>query len=137
MKVLRPVCVGAFLLCVHQMISPAAAFEPALAGAWAQDRAECEALFSHSGKTISFKTPINAFDQAFIISGRQIRTPKASCRIRRVKKSGDRRILALTCATSVAVDEVPAILAPLPDGTLRRYVNDADKKGSKYERCRL
>jgi hypothetical protein len=41
----------------------------------------------------------------------------------------------LACATSVAVDEVPASLEPLADGSLRRFLNDQDKAGSKYERC--
>jgi hypothetical protein len=115
--------------------TPAAALEAALTGAWAQAPEECSAIFSGSGKSVSFKKPVKAFAQAFIISGNHVRTPNASCRVNGVKRSGDRRILALACATSVAVDEVPASLEPLADGTLRRFLNDQDKAGSKYARC--
>lgn len=135
MRVAGYAYVAAFVLCFHQTISPAAAIEPALNGAWAQDRAECQELFSRSGKTIAFRTPVNAFAQAFIIQERRLTTPQASCRIKGVKKSGDRRTLALSCTTSVASSEIPAILAPAADGTLRRYLNHADKHGSRYERC--
>ena len=115
--------------------TPAAALEAALIGAWAQAPEECSAIFSGSGKSVSFKKPVKPFAQAFIISGNQVRTPNASCRVNGVKRSGDRRILALACATSVAVDEVPASLEPLADGTLRRFLNDQDSAGSKYARC--
>jgi hypothetical protein len=128
---------GALALSLLSMTAatPAASLEEALIGAWAQAPEECSAIFSGSGKSVSFKKPVKAFAQAFIISGNQIRTPNASCRVNGVKRSGDRRILALACATSVAVDEVPASLEPLADGTLRRFLNDQDKAGSKYERC--
>jgi len=128
---------GALALTLLSMAAatPAAALEAAIIGAWAQAPEECGAIFSGSGKNVSFKKPVKAFAQAFIISGNQVRTPNASCRVNGVKRSGDRRILALACATSVSVDEVPASLEPMSDGTLRRFLNDQDKAGSKYERC--
>lgn len=91
------------------------------------------------GKTISFRTPINAFAHAFIISGRQIRTPMALCRIRRVKKSGDRRILALTCATFVAVERDPlpswrpCRMAPFTDTSTTQTRREADMSGVRFE----
>jgi hypothetical protein len=128
----------AFVFCLaHPGAISAAAAERALAGAWIQDGSQCEEVFTRAGNAVSFKKPVNAFAPAFIISGNQIRTPQASCRIKRAKRSGERRVLALACATSVALDEVPATLEPLADGTLRRYLNDQDKVGSKYERCAL
>jgi hypothetical protein len=130
---------SALVLCLASLggISTAAAVEAALTGAWARDASECKELFSRTGKNLAFKKPVDAFAQAFILSGSQIRTPGASCRIKGVKRSGDRRTLALVCTTSVSDDEVPAAFALLEDGTLRRYLNDADKAGSKYERCSL
>lgn len=115
--------------------STAAAAERALTGAWIQGVEQCGEVFARAGNSVSFKKPVNAFAPAFIISGDQVRTPQASCRIKGAKRSGDRRILALACATSVAIDEVPATLEPLADGTLRRYLHDQDRTGSKYERC--
>ena len=139
MWVAKAVCIAGVVLCLTapRMISGAAAAERALTGAWIQGGSQCEEVFTRTGKSVSFKKPVNAFAPAFIISGSQIRTPLASCRIKGAKRSGDRRILALACATSVAVDEVPATLEPSADGTLRRYLNAEDKVGSKYERCSL
>jgi len=138
MRIVRWLRLGAFVLgtCASGAMSAVAA-EARLEGAWIQGGEGCAEVFSRSGKALSFKKPVNAFASAFIISGNQIRTPQASCRIKGAKRSGERRILALACATSVAVDEVPATLEPVADGTLRRYLNDHDKVGSKYERCSL
>jgi hypothetical protein len=119
------------------MMSNASAVEQALMGAWIQDRAQCDEVFTRTEKSVSFKKPIKEFVQSFIISGSQIQTPQASCRIKAMKRSGDRRILDLTCTTSVAVNEMPVILAPSADGTLRRFLNAEDTIGSIYKRCSL
>jgi hypothetical protein len=130
---------GVFVFCIT-LPSPvpiAAAAEQALSGAWVQGGEQCQEVFTRAGKAISFKKPVNAFAPAFIISGNQVRTPHASCRIKGSKRSGDHRILTLACTTSVSSDDAPARLEPMPDGTLRRYLNAADNVGSKYERCSL
>ena len=116
-------------------ISTAEAAEAGLEGAWLQEGTECADVFARSGKATAFKKPVNIFAPAFIISGSQVRTPQASCRIKSVKPAGERRVLALSCATPVAVDQTRAILAPAADGTLRRYLNDQDTTGSSYRRC--
>ena len=137
MRMARLTTAGALVFCLAQTgaMSTAASAERALTGAWIQGVELCGQVFTGAGNSVSFKKPVNAFAPAFIISGNQVRTPQASCRIKGAKRSGDRRILALACATSVSVGEVPARLEPLADGTLRRYLNDQDTTGSKYERC--
>src|SRR5687768_10413197 len=121
----RHVHTAALALCIALAagISRAEAIEAGLTGAWVQGM-QCEEVFARAGKGISFKKPVNAFAPAFIISGDRLRTPQASCRIKKVKSAGDRRIVTLGCATTVAVDEVTAVLAPFADGSLRRYLND-------------
>ena len=116
-------------------MSTAEAAEAGLEGAWLQEGTECAAVFARSGKAASFKKPVNIFAPAFIISGNQVRTPQASCRIRSVKPAGERRILVLSCATPVSVDQTRAILGPAENGSLRRYLNDQDTTGSSYRRC--
>jgi hypothetical protein len=59
----------------------------------------------------------------------------ASCRIKSVKPSGDRQMLVLDCANAVAGNEVRVLLAPSPDGSLRRYFNEQDTIGTMYQRC--
>lgn len=116
-------------------LSAAEAAEAGLEGAWLQQGTECADVFARSGKKTSFKKPVDLFAPAFIISGSQVRTPQASCRIKSVRPAGERRILALSCATPVAVDQARAILAPSADGSLRRFLNDQDTTGSSYRRC--
>src|SRR4051794_24212690 len=91
---------------------------PALDGAWTYS--ECDALFVHRGKSASFKKPVDLFAPAFIVSGSRLRTPMASCSIVGTKRVNDRHILKLTCATSIAATDVTAILAPQPDGSMKR-----------------
>ena len=130
LKIGAGLCVAA-LLCV----GTAAAAEKALEGAWLEGTMACEEVFTRAGKAASFKKPVNVFAPGFIISGNQVRTPQASCRIKGTKTSGERRILALACATPVAADAATAILELSADGTLRRFLNDEDKVGSIYKRC--
>lgn len=139
MTVARPSPAGVFVLALTWLgaTSTAQAVDRELAGAWIQDASLCEEVFTRTGGSVAFKKPVNMFAPAFIISGSRIRTPNASCQIKGAKRSGERRVLALACATSVSVDDVPASLELVADGTLRRYLNDRDKVGSKYERCAL
>jgi hypothetical protein len=78
---------------------------------------------------------VDLFAPAFIVSGNRLRTPQASCRIKSIRPSGDRQLLSLDCANAVAGNEVRALMATLPDGSLKRYFNEQDTTGSSYQRC--
>jgi hypothetical protein len=114
----------------------ASAADAALDGAWSYG-GTCEETFAQQGRVVSFKKPVDLFAPAFIISGARLRTPMASCGIKSTRRVGDRRILKLSCATSIAHSDVTAILAPGPEGTLRRFSSDGDTIGSSYKRCAL
>jgi hypothetical protein len=107
-----------------------------LQGAWADPSMDCSAVFSRNGKGVTFKKPPDLFANAFIISGRRLTTPGASCQIQSMKAvDNGRRRLSLSCATSVAVDAASVELAVASDGSLQRYSSDTDKTGSRYLRC--
>ena len=108
---------------------------PAYQGAWLQTGSSCAEVYSSAGKGVSFKTPVDIFAPAFIISGNRLRTPLASCRIKSVKPTGDRQLLALDCANAVSTGEVKVHMLPSPDGSLKRYFNDQDTTGTTYQRC--
>jgi hypothetical protein len=97
----------------------------------------CDETFTHVGKGISFKKPVNVFAPALIITGNRLRTPTASCTIKAVKPAGERRVLSLRCATGVAVEPVRALIGTSSDGSLVRYLNEQDSTGSSYKRCTL
>lgn len=104
-------------------------------GAWLQGSTDCAEVFTFSGKKASFKKPIDVFAPAFIISGDRLRTPSANCRIKSVRPSDGRDMLLLDCVNAVAGAEVRALVAPQPDGSLKRFFNAQDTMGSSYNQC--
>src|SRR5689334_13496682 len=132
MRVAGYVCAAGLALFMTGLVAVpnARAAEAALDGAWLEQGSQCEEVFSRAGKAVGFKKPVNVFAPAFIIAGNRLRTPQASCRIKSVKSAGERRVLALSCATPVAVDDAKAILGMSGDGSLRRYFDEHDQTGS-------
>ena len=104
-------------------------------GAWLSGGADCAEVFSSAGKGTSFKKPVDIFAPAFIIAGNRLRTPQATCRIKSTRPAGDRQLLVLDCANAVAGNEVRVLMAPQPDGSLKRYFNDQDTAGTAYKQC--
>ena len=104
-------------------------------GAWLGTGMSCQEVYAKGTKGIAFRKPLSIFAPAFIVSGRVLRTPLATCRIAAIKPSGDRQVLLLGCANSVSTSDLNATISLASDGTLRRYFNDDDSTGSVYERC--
>ncbi|WP_132250903.1 MULTISPECIES: hypothetical protein [Methylobacterium] len=103
-------------------------------GAWLLEGRDCAEVFSSKGKATAFKKPVDIFAPAFMVSGKRLRTPMASCQIMSVRPAKDRQILLLDCANSVAGNEVRILMAP-SNGALRRYYSDQDPTGVAYQRC--
>lgn len=107
----------------------------AFQGAWLSGSADCAEVYASGGKGTSFKKPVDIFASAFIVSGSRLRTPQASCRIKSIRPAGDRQRVLLDCANAVAGNEVTVLMAPQPDGSLRRYFNEQDTGGTEYRQC--
>lgn len=103
-------------------------------GTWVLDGRGCSDVYASDGKATAFKKPVDIFAPAFIISGRRLRTPMASCQIKSVRPVGDRQLLLLDCMNAVAGNEVRILMAPAA-GALKRYYNDQDTIGVGYQRC--
>jgi hypothetical protein len=129
---------GLCLTIVGHAITPgASAAESHLSayqGAWLQG-GDCSEVFSSGAKEISFRKPVDIFAAAFIVAGSRLRTPTASCRLKALRRAGDRDVLTLSCANSVSTSDVKVEMATAPDGTLRRYSNGQDTMGAIYQRC--
>lgn len=104
-------------------------------GAWLSGGADCAEVYSSAREGAAFRRPIDIFAPAFIVSGNRLRTPQASCRIKSVQPNGDRQRLILDCANAVSGNEVRVLMAPQPDGSLKRYLNEQDTTGTAYKRC--
>ncbi|WP_336492589.1 hypothetical protein [Methylobacterium nigriterrae] len=104
-------------------------------GAWVLEGRDCADVYSSAGKGASFKKPVDIFAPAFIVSGKRLRTPMATCSIKSVRPTGDRQLLLLDCANAVAGQEVRVYMTPQPNGALRRYYDAQDPTGTGYQRC--
>ena len=104
-------------------------------GAWVLEGRDCADVYASDGKAMAFKKPVDIFAPAFIVSGRRLRTPMASCQIKSLRPAGERELLLLDCANAVAGSEVKVLMAPSPKGELRRYYSDQDPTGVIYQRC--
>lgn len=104
-------------------------------GAWLEEGIPCATAFVATSKAVGFRRPASVFVPAFIIAGRRLSTPMASCRIANVRPSGNRQVLSLQCTTSISSDTAHAYLAPAPDGGLYRYLSEADAVATKFQRC--
>src|SRR5215213_11279146 len=104
-------------------------------GAWYSGGESCAAVYASAGKGMAFKKPVDIFAPAFIISGRRLRTPLASCRIKSLRPSGNHQLMVLDCANAVSIDAVQALISQQPDGSLKRYLNEQDTTGTTYIQC--
>ncbi|GJD64029.1 hypothetical protein [Methylobacterium frigidaeris] len=104
-------------------------------GAWLLSGRDCAEVYASAGRGSAFKKPLDIFAPAFVISGKQLRTPMASCRIRSIRPLADRQRLLLDCANGVAANEVTVLIAAAPNGALRRYYGEQDPTGVDYQRC--
>jgi hypothetical protein len=104
-------------------------------GAWLSGIDDCAEVYTSTGKGTSFKKPVDIFAPAFIISGRRLSTPLASCRIQSVRPSGNRQLMVLGCSNAVSVNVVQTLISPQPDGSLKRFLNAQDTAGTTYKRC--
>ncbi|AWN45713.1 hypothetical protein DK419_04745 [Methylobacterium terrae] len=125
--------IGAFTVGIGASAAGAAVAD--YQGAWVLSGHDCQDVYASGGKKASFKKPLDMFAPAFIVSGRRLTTPAATCRIRSVRPAGDRELLHLDCANAVAANDVRVLLAASPPDGLKRYYGEHDPTGVDYRRC--
>jgi hypothetical protein len=126
---------GALGIAVLALTHDAHAQSSGLQGAWAEEGITCASVFKSGSKAIAFKRPASPFSQAFIISGKRLTTPLATCQIVGVTPSGDKEIINLRCTTSITTDTARTVVALIPGGGLYRYSSDESGLTTKYQRC--
>ncbi|MFO1150722.1 MAG: hypothetical protein U1E62_20285 [Alsobacter sp.] len=104
-------------------------------GAWVEQSQKCGDVFAFRKGKAAFKTPVNIFAPAMIITGKRLTTPQASCSLKSAVPDGNRTAVTLRCANSISHGEVRVILSKLPDGRLARYYDENDQSGSRYTYC--
>jgi hypothetical protein len=128
------IALGAWLITGHTW---AADIPSGYLGGWVTGSDDCSDIFTSRAGRLSYRKPINAFAPAILVTPRQIATPTTRCTVLGVAQVDDRTQVRLSCATPVAVDTTQALFRLEPDGTLKRFLNATDTRGSTYRRCPL
>lgn len=111
----------------------------ALQGAWTTDAAACASTFTSAGGGPAFRADADLFASAFIVSGKRIRTPLASCGIRSIRRDGDWLELRLQCENAVSTAPVVARFSLVERGLVVRRLGKKTQgpapRGTAFVRC--
>jgi hypothetical protein len=109
--------------------------QASLQGAWLEEGTPCSEVFIATRRGVAFRRPASAFAPAFIVSGKQLSTPLATCRLAGRSTRAERQVLRLSCTTAVATDTARAIFSPATDGGMYRYHSLEGGIATRYQRC--
>lgn len=122
--------------------SPSHAQQPPTAadlqGAWVEQGASCADVFESRNGKLAFRRPVDAFAPAFIIAGKKLRTPLATCNFVKASSGSDRANISLSCANAVSVDSVQLVLTLKEPGVLIRQLGlqGEMRSGTAYLLCK-
>jgi hypothetical protein len=91
-----------------------------LTGLWASDADACNKIFVTKGKSASFSKNSELQARGFIIDGKKIRSPRATCTITRSKETGDVVSMVASCANDIMYSDMQFSLKVLGDGKVSR-----------------
>jgi hypothetical protein len=106
-----------------------------LNGLWASDPALCDKIFIKKGKQVAFSPLSDLYGSGFIIDGNRIRGKIARCTIKSRKEDGDTTLLAATCSTTIAVQELEFSLKTVDDDTVARLFPGSSAMRVDFHRC--
>src|SRR4029077_7191107 len=98
--------------------APAQAIE--LNGLWSSDPALCDKIFIKKGKQVAFSPLSDLYGSGFIIDGNRIRGKIARCTIKSRKQDGDTLLLAATCSTTIAAQDLEFSWKTVDDNPVSR-----------------
>jgi hypothetical protein len=113
--------------------APAQAIE--LNGHWSSDPALCDKIFVKKGKQAAFSPLSDLYGSGFIIDGNRIRGKIARCTIKSRKQYGDTLLLAATCSTTIAAQELEFSLKTIDDNTVARLFPGSSAMQVNFHRC--
>jgi hypothetical protein len=77
-------------------------WEAHLTGAWTLPDNKCEDIFVDQGGHWAFRQPVDMYGSSFIVEGREIRGPEATCRIIRGETREEKINLVIGCKNTVS-----------------------------------
>jgi hypothetical protein len=106
-----------------------------LNGRWSSDPALCDKVFIKKGKQVAFSPLSDLYGSGFIIDGNRIRGKIARCTIKSRKQDGDTLLLAATCSTTIAPQEMEFSLKTVDDNTVSRQFPGSSAMQVNFHRC--
>jgi hypothetical protein len=102
---------------------------------WSSDPALCDKIFIKKGKQVAFSPLSDLYGSGFIIDGNRIRGKIARCTIKSRKQDGDTLLLAATCSTTIAAQELEFSLKTIDDNTVARLFPGSSAMQVNFHRC--
>jgi hypothetical protein len=127
--------IAAFVLSVLLCCAAAPAQAAELTGAWSTDASLCNKVFVKNGARISFSKESELSASGFIIDGREIRGPTATCRIKRTKEDGAVTHMIAACATDIMLSDVQLSLRSVSADEIFRLFPNMEGMEIRYYRC--
>ena len=106
-----------------------------LNGLWSSDPALCDKIFTKKGKQVAFSPLSDLYGSGFIIDGNRIRGKIARCTIKSRKQDGDALLLAATCSTTIAAQDLEFSLKTIDDNTVSRLFPGSSAMQVNFHRC--
>jgi hypothetical protein len=106
-----------------------------LNGLWSSDPELCGKIFVKKGKQVTFSALSDLYGSGFIIDGNRIRGKIARCTIKSRKQDGDTLLLAATCSTIIAPQELDFSLKTIDDNTVSRQFPGSSAMQVNFHRC--
>ena len=128
----------AAILCVGSALVVSSAHAIDLTGLWTTALNVCDKVFVTKGKTASFSQKSELYGRGFIIEGKKIRSPRATCTITKSKESNGVLNMIASCATDIMYSDMQLSLRPLEDGKVSRVFPEFGESGEMafiYYRC--
>jgi len=122
-------------LCCASLGAPAEAAD--LTGAWTTDASVCNKVFVKSGARVSFAKDAELSGSGFIIDGREVRGPSATCRIKRTKEDGAVTHMIAACATDIMLSDVQLSVRSINADEISRIFPNMEGMETKYYRCAM
>jgi hypothetical protein len=129
---------SAFPFLVSLCCAPLAPAEAAdLAGAWTTDATVCSKVFVKRGTRVSFATDAELSGSGFIIEGREIRGPAATCRIKTMKEDGAMTHMIAACATDIMLSDIQLSVRSIDADRISRIFPNMEGMEIPYYRCAM
>jgi hypothetical protein len=129
------VCASLVFLYFDRRTQATEDWEAKLSGAWTLPDNKCDEIFVHKGGRLAFRQPVDMFGPSFIVEGREIRGPEATCRIIKAATHEDMVSLVISCRDAVSFTQNAVQLRFKTANEVERLFPGPPDMAVAYEKC--